>query len=231
MKENKELKSNANYFQKGETLRWISIGLLVLTAVLYFFGMGYISYIIMSIGLPLGAILFVISTFGRSSQADIDTYVKRHTENVGYRTDDPQELEKRILKNISVQTAEGYDFGEGLMYKRDKNQQLRSSRYHKAVIYPFVTGLFICSRRLSLVSDEVEDAETEIPYADIVDIGTRQEEKSLTFGKNTFRAKETLLVIERTDGTSLLFPIQDSVATDEFVEKLRRHVAESKTAE
>ena len=108
MKENKEFKSNANYFQKGETLRWISIGLLVLTALLYFFGMGYISYIIMSVGIPLAALLFVLSTFGRSSEADIDAYVKTHTENVGYRTDDPQEIEKRLLKNISVQTAEGY---------------------------------------------------------------------------------------------------------------------------
>ena len=95
MEKSKEWKSNANYFQKSDALRWIGIGLLVLSGVSYFLGVGFVSYVFMCVGLPLGVIFYIVSTFGRSDEDDIDDYIRRRLENVGYPTDDPLEIEKK----------------------------------------------------------------------------------------------------------------------------------------
>ncbi len=230
MKENKELKSNANYFNKGEALKFIGIGLMVLAGIMYFFGWGYISYILMSIGLPLGAVLLVVSTFGRSTESDIDAYIKKHTEGVEHKTDDQKKFEKRLYKKIPIQTIEGYDYSEGLMYKKGKSGQVRSSKYCKAVIYPLETGLCICYRKISLVSDEIENNDMEIPYASITVFEMKSEDKNLTVGKNSIRVKETLLMIGNADGTALSLPIKDSIMTEEFVKKINALIAKSKEA-
>ncbi len=228
MKENKEFKSNANYFSKGEVLRFIGIGLIVLAVIMYFFGWGYISYIIMSIGLPLGAVLLVVSTFGRSTESDIDNYIKKHTEGVEHKIEDQRKFDKRLSKKLQIQTFEGYDYSEGLMYKKGKNGVVRSSKYCKAVIYPLDTGLCICYRKLSLVSDEVENNDIEIPYASITLFEMKSEEKKLTVGKNYIRVKETLLVLESSDGTSLSLPIKDSIMTEEYVKKINMLIVKAK---
>lgn len=230
MKENKEFKSNANYFNKGEALKFIGIGLMVLAGIMYFFGWGYISYILMSIGLPLGAVLLVISTFGRSTESDIDAYIKKHTEGVEHKTDDQKKFEKRLHNKIPIQTFEGYDYSEGLMYKKGKNGQVRSSKYCKAVIYPLETGLCICYRKISLVSDEIENNDTEIPYTSITVFEMKSEDKNLTVGKNSIRVKETLLMIGNTDGTVLSLPIKDSIMIEEYVKKINALIAKAKEA-
>ena len=231
MKENKEFKNNENYFKKGEALKFIGIGLIVLSAVLYFFGWGYISYILMCIGLPLGAVLFILSTLGRSSEADIDAYVKKHTQNVEHKTDDYKKFQKRFLKAIPTQTIEDYDFSEGLMYKKGKTGEIRSSRYCKAVIYPLDTGLCICFRKLSLVSDEVENNEIEIPYTEISVFEIKSEEKKLVCGKNIMKVKKASLMIGHSDGTVLSLPIQDNIKTEEFVKNINEQISSAKASE
>lgn len=228
MEKKKEYKSNANYFTRGDILKIIGIGFMVLAGVMYFFGRGIVSYITMSIGLPLGAILLVINTFGRSTESDIDAYVKKHTEGIEHKTDNLAKFEKRLLKNMPIQTIEGYEYTDGLMYKKGKNGQVRSSKYSKAVIYPMDTGLCICYRKISVVSDEIENNDIEIPFDSITVFEMNREEKKFTIGKNPVKVKKTCLVIESADGASLSLPIQDSLMTEDYVKKMKSLIEKSK---
>ena len=80
MKKQKGFLENEHYFTKNETVKWIGIVLVALAVVCYFFGWGFASYLIMSIGLPLGAILCILGSFGRSSESYIDEYIKNRID-------------------------------------------------------------------------------------------------------------------------------------------------------
>ncbi len=224
----KELKSNTNYFLKNETMKFVGIGLMILSAVLFYFGWGWIAYILTCTGLPVGFILFLFSTFGRSSEGDIDEYIKKNTQNVELKTEDDKHFEKRLSKRVDHITAEGYEYSGDVMLKKAKNGTIRSSLYTKSVIYPLDNALFISSRTISLISDEKHDEVLEIPYANITSLRFEDEYKQLSFRKNSFRTKVSTLIIEDSDGKSLCLPMHSSVETDTFVERINELITENK---
>ncbi len=228
MKENKEFISNENYFKKGDTLKYVAIGMAGASGAICFSGMGFISFILMAMGLTAAAVLFIISTIGRSSETDIDAFVEKHTEGVEFKTEFPKDLEKRLLKTPAVYVAKGYDLSDGSMYKKGKTGLVRSPKYSKAILYPFRDALGVCYRKVSLVSDECENVQTEIPYASISSIEIKTEEKRLAIGKDTVRAKETRLILKKEDGSIISLVTEDSVLTDDFVKKINEKISASK---
>jgi hypothetical protein len=107
MKENKELVSNENYFKKGDTLKYVAIGIAGGSALLCFSGLGFFAFILMAMGLCVAAVIFIISTIGRSTESDIDEYVQKHIGKVEYKPDN----EKTFAKWTS--TSNSYQWGCG----------------------------------------------------------------------------------------------------------------------
>ena len=228
MTNKKDLKSNSNYFLKDESMKFVGIGLMILAAVLFYFGRGWIGYILMCVSLPAGFLLFLLSTFGRSSESDIDEYIKKATENLEINVEEDKNFEKRLSKHLPVETAEGYEYSDGVMLKKAKNGSIRSSVYTKSILYPLDTALFISYRTISLVSEDKTEEKLEIPYSDINSLRFEEEHKQLKFRKNSFRTRIDTLVIEYSDNKTLCLPIQSSVQTDTFVERINELIAANK---
>ena len=230
MKENKEYRQNANYFLRSETMKFVGIGLFALAIVLFFFGWGYLSYVAMSISFCAGLTLLLLSTFSRSSEADIDVYIEKNMRGVEAKPQNEKVFSRRQLKQIPVFASEGYEFSEGLMLKKGKDSSVRSSKYTKTVIYPLDTALLVCYRTVSLISDEVNDKSLEIPYSDITSFRTNHEEMRLSFGKGSFDIKKNTLVIESKISSPISLPVQESTKIDELVEKINALIASARKA-
>lgn len=229
MKKEKGFLENEHYFTKNETLKWIGIILIVLSGVCYFFGWGFVSYIIMSIGLPLGAILCVIGSFGRSSESYIDEYIKRRIdEKFEMVPEDDRHFTKRQLKRIEPMDFRGMVYRDGVMLRRSKNGMVRSSEYGRTVIYPLDTAIFVCFRKISVVCDEhIEDA-IEIPYTDIAEFKLLKESRTISFNEKPFKVTATELYIEYDGGKIFSMPMQDNIKTDAYIEKINEQINKAK---
>ena len=225
------IKQNINYFKKSESTKLIGIGLVILGFVLFYFGWGWISYILMSLSIPVGVVLFIIGSSGRSDESVIETCIQNGTEGLELELEKDTKYKKRILKHISPETVEGYEYNEGVMLKKSKSGSLQSSEYTKAIIYILSDAIYVNARTVSVVSEQVKNTTVEIPYGMITKFAVEQEEKSLTFMKKTFEVQPFRLVIEYGDGLSLSLPINNSINSDCFVEKINKLIEEYKRSE
>lgn len=225
------LKHNANYFKKSDSTKFIGIGLVILGFVLFYFGWGWISYILMTASVPVGVVLFIVGSSGRADESAIDTCIESLTEGLEVDLSADNKYKSRLEKHISPEIVEGYEYSDGVMLKYSKNGSLCSSEYTKAIIYTLSDALYISARTVSVVSEEVRNVAIEIPFVSISRFEIKSEEKSLTFMKKSFHVRAFLLVIEYGDGLSLSLPIASSINSDRFVERVAKQIAERKSSE
>ena len=220
MKENKKTKTNANYFTKTDNLKIAGIIILIASGVEFLFGMSYIGYIISSVGLVAGVVLFIVGSSGRVSEAEISEYIAKSTDGACAIDAEEKALAKRVRKTPTSLIVEGFVFSSDVMIRKTKKGSLNSSIYSKAVIYPLDTALLIRRRTLLIADEKWEDDSLEIPYADIACLEFAEEIEDITFGKKLFRAKKDYLVIKTKDGNLISIPAQDNVETDEFIKEI-----------
>ena len=229
MKKQKGFLDNEHYFTKNETLKWIGIILIVLAGLCYFFGWGFVSYIIMSIGLPLGAILCIVGSFGRSSESYIDEYIKRHIdEKMEMVPEEDKHFTKRQLKHIEPMDFRANVYRDGVMLRKGKNGTIRSSEYARTVVYPLDTAILVCFRKISVISDERLEDSIEIPYIDISEFKMLKESRTLSFNGKAFKVTATELYIEYGDGEVFSMPMQDNIKTDAYIEKINEQIKKMK---
>ena len=79
MKKNQNFKDHINYFKKTDTLKYVGGVMAVLGVLLYMFGWSYVSYIIATVFLPAGGVLFLIGSSGaRKRQRYEGVYCQAH---------------------------------------------------------------------------------------------------------------------------------------------------------
>lgn len=228
MKSDKTLKENINYFEKNDTMKFAGIATIVISAILYFFGWSYFSYIIACVGIPAGIVILVLGTVGKSNEEDINNYINKHTQEIKIDVEDNRSIAKRVLKNPAPLIVEGDVYKEGIMIKKTKEGKLRSSLYAKSVIYPLSDALYIVSKTVSVVSEDSESFAVEIPYSSITSFGTKEEKLNITFNKKSYIAKKYELSVEDSNGNIYSVPIENSISTDNFVKKLDEMIQQAK---
>lgn len=221
MKKNQNYKSQVNYFKKSDTIKYVGIVLAALGVFLYVFGWGYISYIIATVTLPVGGVLFIIGSSGRASDSDIEEYITKRTERTELDLENNPGIKKRLLKQFPVEVIEGYEYREGLLVTKAKNGSVRTSEYTKSVLYPLSDAIYIVSRKISLISDESHDNAFEIPYTSIKDIKLEEETRPV-LGKKSFKVSNVRFVIEYDNEKTISLPARDNASLDSFIEKLKR---------
>lgn len=221
----KQLKRNLNYFTKSDTPLYVGIGLLVVGIALFFFGHGYISYVIASILAPVGLVLALVAASRRVTDADIDACVAKLTEGMEVDLVENPKFAKRMLKQIPMIKLQNYIFDDALAHKYAKNGAVRTEKLETALIYALDTELYVVQRRYSLLADECDTQIYEIPYTDIESIEITEQQTKMTFGKNTRTVAYSLLTIK--GNTPLELPMQSNADTDEFVSRIKRVLAES----
>ncbi len=228
MKSNKTFKENTNYFKKSDTLKFAGVATAVISVILFFFGWSYFSYIISCLGAPAGIVMLILGTLGRAKEEDIVNYINKHTKEIKIDLVENKNLAKRVLKNPEPLIAEGEVYREGVMIKRTKEGKMRSSLYAKSVIYPLDDALYIVSKTISLISDDIEEITVEIPYSAIECFETREEKMNIAFEKKTYNVKKYELFVEESNGKTYSLPIENSISTDNFVKKVSELIQTNK---
>ena len=220
-----KVKNNENYFLKKGTLKIVGAAMAALGFLLYFVGWGWISYIIICTFIPIGAALFIVGSSGRSSDEDIDEFisVKMRELDPGLETD--KKYSSRLVKNDGFFELEGYEFREGLMFQKTKSGSVRSSEFTKTLMYFLTDGVYLISRRISLITDEAgEDVILELPIGEIDRAEIGEEMKSFSFNGNLFRVKDMRLRILMKDGKEISLPIHDDLRSEGAAERINRAV-------
>ena len=222
----KQLKRNLNYFTKSDTPLYVGIGLLVVGVALFFFGYGYISYVIASILAPVGLVLALVAASRRVTDADMDACIAKLTEGMEVDLVENPKFAKRMLKQIPMIKLQNYIFDNALAHKYAKNGAVRTEKLETSLIYALDTELYVVHRCFSLLADECDTQVYEIPYTDIESIEITEQQTKMTFGKNTRTVAYSLLTIK--GASTLGLPMQSNADTDEFVSRVKRVLAENK---
>lgn len=217
-----DLKNNINYFKKSDTPKYVGMGLMVVGVLLLWLGWSYVTYIMAAAFIPVGLVLFLIGASGRASDSDIEGFIKRRLEGMEVNLAEDRTYAKRILKHVPPAVVEDYEYREGLMLTRAKNNSLRSSEYTRAILYVLSDALYIPVRTLSLVEDRINNTLCEIPYDMISNVEILRDRCTLTFGKNSYSAKITQLCITYGDGLTFRTPIHDDITADSLVETIKK---------
>ena len=224
----KHYKNNENYFSKKYILRPLGAVMGILGFLIYFMAWNYVFYILMSIFIPGGIVLFIIGSVGNSSESDLTDMIEEKTIGLEVRFEEDKYRATRLLVfGFTPVTHEGHVYKDGLMFKKAKSGTLRTSEYTKAIVYPLNDGLYITRRDFSLVEDKVENTVYDIPYEELGAIEIVRERRRFYFNKKSFEAKITEVLISRGEETISL-PIHDDITADEYVEKLNKLIAEKK---
>ena len=221
MKRNKIFMRHQNYFKRGSILQFVSVGVMLISVALFVFGWSYFSYIQFFVLLPAGIALLVFHSLTTAAEGDIDRYLAERTQTLCPTWFEKNGRQKELLKAPAPVYTDGYEYREGTMLRRDKKGLLRSTSYTKAILYPKADALGIVAQTVSLVSEESEERDVQIPYASIRNLALVREKKSLAVGKKSTSVTVERLVIEYGEGETLAVPMRDSVDTDTWIEKIR----------
>ncbi len=226
-------KNNIGYFSKSDTLRTLGLGLLIggFAALCIGFATSYILYIIGTVLILPGVLIFIIGSAGRSNDEEIKNCISRATEGMEVDLSEDRAYAKRIVPKSEPEIAQNYEYREGLMLTRSKSNSLRSSEYTKSILYLLTDAIFIVSRSFSLVEDKTRNSKMEIAYCDIEKVEILRDTASIPFKKKTFTAHITRLVITYEGGKTFSTPIHDDITTDQLAQRIERLVADSKKAQ
>lgn len=222
----KQLKRNLHYFTKSDAPLYVGIGMLIAGVALFFFGWGYISYVIASVLAPVGLVLSLIGASCRVTDADVDGCIAKLTEGMEVDLVENPKFAKRMLKQVPQIKVQNYVFDDALAHKYAKSGSIRTEKLESALIYPLDTSLYIVHRRFSLLADECDTQVYEIPYTEIESMEITEKQTKMTFGKNTRTVTASFLSINTA--TTLELPMQNNADTDDFITRMRRVLAENK---
>ena len=214
-------KKNINYFTKTDLMKNLGIALMALGLLLLVFGWSYLSFVLMSVSIPTGLILFLVGTSRRTGEKELDAMLERATADVAPAPEKAEKLARRAVKKPAPIYAAGYELRDGLMLTKAKNGSTRSSEYTRSYLMPLSDALYITSRTVSLIEDAKEERELEIPYCEIETVALLREEQTLTFQNEGFRTRDCRFSITYRTGEQFSVPMQNDVLTEQFAEELQ----------
>ena len=130
----KQTKLNMNYFTKTDTVKIIGGAILVIGLLSLWLGMswGFFGFILGIFLTPAGIIVFIVGSLGRVNDSDVDCYITNKMAGFEIDIDTNKSYHLKLLKNVKEINLEGYLFPEGVMVKRLKTGELRSSSFAQA---------------------------------------------------------------------------------------------------
>ncbi len=221
----KQAKYSINYFTKNDNLKLIGGGLLIVGLFCLWLGfrLGLVGYLLAIFGAPTGFVLFLVGSTGRANDDDMDSTIVSKMAGLEVDIDQNKHYQLKLLKHQKEHLVEGYRYTDGVMIKKMKNGSLRTSLYCRAKLRILKDSLYIVSRDISLIADEVEDNIYEIAYDSIKTLEILREEKRMVFIKNVFFTKPCYLHIV-TEDADLLLPCDNAVTSDELVGTIQKQM-------
>ena len=226
----KQTKDSINYFQKSDTLKLIGGGILIAGLLALWIGWGWISFILAFIGTPTGLVLFFIGTANKMTDADIDSAIDNKMADLTIDIDNDRSYKLKLLPHQKDITLENYKFSDGVMLKRLKSGEIRTSEFSRTKMRILCDRLYMIRREISLIyNDQVQTDLFELFFDEILSVEVFRDQKSVIFNKNTFFIKPCELVITTKD-CEFRFPCANAVTSDELVNTITRQMQNYKNA-
>ena len=223
----KQIKQNLNYFTKTDRIKSIGIGILVLGCILAMVGW-YFNYYFLMIGstlLPVGIVVFYLGVSGRATDTDLDAILAQEAERWQIDPEEDRRYAKRIWKRFEALTVAGYEYRDGVMLKKAKNGNLRSSEYTLTRVVFLTDALYCAVHTMSLVGEHPQDRVQESPYDAIRSVELLHSQANIAFGDQIFAAKPTELAIAYGD-TVFRCPVTDDMNSEELIQKIQKAIRE-----
>jgi hypothetical protein len=118
----KKIKDGSLYFHQKDTLRPIGAVLLPAGLVILYLGWSFVSYILATIAIPVGLVLFIVGSSKYISDNDIKEQIDHAMLDYDKSVTDMNGFERVVLKQPSPVEITAYSFGENARYfKKGKN--------------------------------------------------------------------------------------------------------------
>ena len=170
----KKLNDGTRYYYQKDILRPIGMVLLPLGLVMLFLRMGFLSYILATVFIPVGLVLFLVGGAKLVSDNDIIERIDHAMLDYDKSVTDMNGYERIVLKQPAPVELTAYQFGDKAKYfKRGKNSTPISDVYTRTHLFYTKDSLMIVGRTLSISElDEangtgVTDFAEHIPFSGI----------------------------------------------------------------
>ncbi len=217
-------KNAINYFKKSDSLTIIGGILLVAGFLCLWLGwsFSFIGYLLGTLCTPTGLVLFLVGSVGRVTDDHIESFISNKMAGLDIDIDSNRSYQLKLLKNYKEITVEGYRYHDGVMIKRLKSGELRTSEFSRSKIRILKDRLYILNREISLIyDDQVTNNIFEPTYDKIISAEIVREQKSVTFNKSSFLTKPCYLTITTVDSIISL-PCIDAITSDEIVRNIMK---------
>lgn len=213
------------YFCGSDNLRSAGLAMMATSGILFlwnwFIWFFTVLYILMFLLFPVGLVLFIVGSVGRTADEDIEKIISSLSAAADIDREKDAPLLRRLRKRPLPQTVSGYDYSDGLMFRKAKSNVVRSEIYQKATLLPLEEGLCILSAKVNIPCETVEKGMLELPYDDIDDMRVVSERKTIRFLKRSFSVLDSRLEIFSHGEKLLSLPVKESASLDAFIQDLK----------
>ena len=233
----KKIKDGSLYFRQKDILRPIGAVLLPVGLVVLYFGWSYISYILSTIAIPTGLVLFIVG--GAKNISDNDIAEQMDHAMLGYdrSVTDMKGFDRVVLKQPSPVEIGAYSFGEEAKYfKKGKNGTPISDRYTRTHMFYTKDSVLVVGRTLSLAELNeaegrgMEDFEGQFFFSDLraATLETYETAVTLTNTGKSATVKWCELVLTGEYGELLRIPAKNDMDAASLVEDISRRIPTGK---
>ncbi len=233
-----------NYFKKWEGAASFGIGLMAAGIICLWIGFAYILFLALfgMLFLLIGGALTVYGNMGRASGSDLTDRIQREKEAISFpELKENPALRRRLparQEQVSMHTAapkkedietefDGYEFHDGLLFKRMKNGSWISSEYTCAKLEFLSDAFYIKSRTFSFLSDQATEKTYDLPFSEIRDIVANRKTISVSSPRTSFRTRVCRICFLLKDGTHVALHRDDDIYADELAQKLKAKMTQN----
>lgn len=231
MKKNQNIregnKRHLKYFSGSDDLRLFGTILMATSGFLFvwtwYMMWSYALYLLTFILLPIGVTLFVLGSVGKSTDEDIDGVISLLSSAADIDNEKDAAIIRRQLKKPSPEIISGYDYSDGLMFRKTKSGVVRSEVFKKATILPLTDSLYVSFATVNIPCESVKKEIFELPYNEIEEIRVVSERKTIRFAKKSFSVNDSRFEIVSNGNILLSLPAKESATLDTFIQDLKAH--------
>ncbi len=216
------------YFNTKGFMLPIGTGAIVASVAMFlwtwFIWWSYLFYILGFVLFPVGVVLFIIGTVGKSTDEEIDKVIAKLSAEADVDPERDAAILRRQRKRPPAEVISGYDYSDGHMFKRAKGNVVRSEVFNKATLLALDDSLCVISATVDILRESVKKEVLEIPYGEIEDMRVIFERRTVRFMKNSFLVKYSRLEIISHGECVISLPASVSATLDFFIAEIKQHV-------
>ena len=227
----KKIQDGSLYYHQKDILRPVGAFLLPVGLVLLYFGWSYISYILATIAIPVGLVLFILGSSKYISDNDMQEQMDHAMLDYDQSVTDMNGYDRIVLRQPAPFEISAYSFGGDARYfKKGKNGTPISDRYTRAHVFYTKDGFIIVGRTLSVAaySEATGEGITEFfeqfLYSGLATASLEAYDTTVT-ATNTGKpmtVKWCELILTGSEGELLRIPARNDMDAASFVEEVNR---------